>query len=63
MGTTSFLVLAQERPEYLDKIVMANFLAPVAYMEHMQSPIRYLAPFNDIIEVSRQSLNAVFASL
>ncbi len=51
MGTTSFMVMAQERPEYLDKIIMANFMAPVAYVEHMESPIRFLAPFQGIIEV------------
>ena len=51
MGTTTFMVMAQERPEYLDKVIMANFLAPVAYVEHMVSPIKYLALFEDTIEV------------
>lgn len=51
MGTTAFMVMMNERPEYADKIIMANFLAPVAYVEHMKSPIRLLAPFADSIEV------------
>jgi len=52
MGTTTFMALMNEKPEYADKIIMANFLAPVAYVEHMRSPIRFLAPFTDSIEVS-----------
>ena len=51
MGTTGFMVMLNERPEYSDKIIMANFLAPVAYTENMKSPIRLLAPFADSIEV------------
>ena len=54
MGTTGFMVMMNERPEYADKIIMANFLAPVAYVEHMKSPIRLLAPFADSIEVIRR---------
>jgi hypothetical protein len=30
---------------------MANLMAPVAYEEHMVSPIRLLAPFIDELEV------------
>ncbi len=55
MGTTTFMVMAQERPEYLEHIIMANLMAPVAYVEHMKSPIRFLAPFADIIAVNIQS--------
>lgn len=32
-GTTSFLVLTSMRPEYNDKIIEANLLAPVAFLE------------------------------
>ena len=48
-----FMVLANLRPEYQNKIHLANFLAPVAYVEHMKSPIRYLAPFIGSVEVSK----------
>lgn len=51
MGTTALLVMAQERPEYQEKIIMANMLAPVAYVEHMKGPIQLLAPFWGVIEV------------
>ena len=51
MGTTGMFVMGNERPEYGDKIIMANMLAPVAYMEHMTSPIRFLSPFADDVEV------------
>ncbi len=53
MGTTGFMVMANERPEYLDHVVLANFLAPVAYVDHMKSPIHYIAPFANSIDVTR----------
>jgi len=52
MGTTGLLVMANKRPEYLEKIKLANFMAPVAYMENIQTPLRYIAPFVDSIEVT-----------
>ena len=51
MGTTAFMVTMNERPEYADKIIMANLLAPMAYVEHMTSPISLLAPYVDDVEV------------
>lgn len=33
-GTTSFLVLTSMRPEYNNKIIEANLLAPVAFLEY-----------------------------
>lgn len=52
MGTTGFMVMANDRPEYQDKIVMASLLAPVAFVDHMKSPIRYLAPYSNSIAVT-----------
>ncbi len=52
MGTTTFLVLLNERPEYSQNIIMGHLLAPVAYVENMISPIRYLWPFTEAVEVS-----------
>ena len=57
------MVLANLRPEYQDKVHLANFLAPVAYVEHMKSPIRYLAPFIGSIEVIHYMLFVIFFSL
>lgn len=50
MGTTGMMVMLNELPEYESRIIMANFLAPVAYVDHMKSPIRYLAPFTENVE-------------
>ena len=51
MGTTGFMVMANKHPELQEKIILANFLAPVAYMGDMKSPIRLIAPFVDSLEV------------
>lgn len=45
MGTTGFMVMMNSKPEYGKKVIMANFLAPVAYMENTVSPIRAITPF------------------
>lgn len=37
-GTTAFFVMASERPEYNDKILMMNALAPIAFMSNCRSP-------------------------
>ena len=37
--------------EMKEKILLANLLAPVAFVEHMKSPIALLAPFANILEV------------
>ncbi|KAG7201050.1 hypothetical protein KM043_017599 [Ampulex compressa] len=44
MGTTAFYVMASELPEFGDMVRGMYSLAPVAFMGHMRSPIRYLAP-------------------
>ena len=51
MGTTGFFVAMDHRPEYQDKVIMAHLLAPVAYVENMISPISWLAPFIEELEV------------
>ena len=60
MGTTGFMVMANDKPEYQEHIHLANFLAPVAYVDHMKSPIRYLAPFVHSIEVEYPILSTCF---
>jgi len=50
MGTTGFMVMANDKPEYQDKIHLASFLAPVAFVDHMKSPIKYVAPFIDSVQ-------------
>ena len=56
MGTTGFMVMANERPEYQEYVHLANFLAPVAYVDHMKSPIRYLAPYINSVQVNHSNL-------
>lgn len=52
-GTTSFFVMASQRPEYNDKILLMNALAPVAYMEHLPSRLtRAMSLLQPILEVS-----------
>jgi len=53
MGTTQIFVLLSEKPEYNEKIKLVIALAPVAYMTHIKSPIRFLAPFSKDIEVGK----------
>jgi len=50
MGTTMFFVCMTERPEYNDKITLMSAFAPVAYTEHMISPLRLIAPFATELE-------------
>jgi len=51
MGTTTFMAMVNSRPEYADKILMANLLAPVAYLTNIKSPVKLLAPYAKTIEV------------
>ena len=52
MGNTAFMVMANKRPEYQDFILSSHMLAPVAYVDHMTSPLKYIAPFANNIDVS-----------
>jgi len=45
MGTTSFMVMANLHPELQKHIVLANFLAPVAYVGHLKGPLRLAIPY------------------
>ncbi|CAL7940643.1 unnamed protein product [Xylocopa violacea] len=44
MGTTCFYVMASERPQIAGLLQSVYNLAPVVFMKHVQSPLRYLAP-------------------
>lgn len=37
-GTTSFWILGSEHPDYMEKIILMQALAPVAYLKHTTSP-------------------------
>jgi len=51
MGTTSFFVMASERPKIAQMVQMMIGLAPVVLINHMKSPVRYLTLFMSEIEV------------
>ncbi|XP_041977429.1 lipase 3-like [Aricia agestis] len=58
-GTTSFFVMASERPEYNDKIAVMAALSPVVYMSHLKSPVlRLLAPSSPIISSALNIIGA-----
>ncbi|KQS70596.1 lipase 3 isoform X2 [Drosophila erecta] len=38
-GTVVFWIMASERPEYMDKIILMQALAPVAFLKHCRSPV------------------------
>ncbi|CAG9858471.1 unnamed protein product [Phyllotreta striolata] len=44
-GTTSFFVMASEKPEYNSKIKVHIALAPIAYMKHITSPLLKIMAF------------------
>jgi lysosomal acid lipase/cholesteryl ester hydrolase len=56
MGTTTLMAMSDIHPEMKEKIILANLLAPVAFVEHMRSPIALIAPFANIIEVIQMAL-------
>lgn len=52
-GTTAFWVMTSTRPEYNDKIIAMQALAPVAYVGNIRSPlVKAIAPFTNSLEVS-----------
>nr|XP_012138723.1 PREDICTED: lipase 3-like isoform X2 [Megachile rotundata] len=51
MGTTCFYVMSSERPQIARLVQSMYSLAPVGFMKHVQSPLRYLAPFANNIKL------------
>ena len=52
MGTTTFMTMDSLYPGWEDKVEVAVMLAPVAYVDHMASPIKLLTPALPFISVS-----------
>ncbi|XP_049535775.1 lipase 1-like [Anopheles darlingi] len=51
-GTTAFFVMTSMRPEYNEKVIEMQALAPVAFMEHMRSPLlRLMTRFLNTLNV------------
>lgn len=51
MGTTASYVMALEHPEIAQMVRMIISFAPVAFLEHMKSPIRFFTPFATDYEI------------
>lgn len=53
MGTAIFFVLCSERPEYQEKVRSMVAMAPIAYLNHVKSPIMtFLSSVADPLAVS-----------
>ena len=63
MGTTTFMAMAATKPEMAEKVFLANFLSPVAFMEHTKSLIRYIAPYPNAAKVILLQAQYVLCSL
>ncbi|XP_023173193.2 lipase 3 isoform X1 [Drosophila hydei] len=51
-GTVVFWIMGSERPEYMDKIIAMQALAPVAYLRHCKSPVvNFLAEFHASVSI------------
>ncbi|XP_068620445.1 lipase 3-like [Battus philenor] len=56
-GTTSFFVMASEKPNYNDKVSLMVALSPVVYMTHVKAPIvRLLSPGTPLLHTVLKSL-------
>ncbi|XP_043268017.1 lipase 3-like [Venturia canescens] len=58
MGTTMFYVMASKRPDIADRVRLMIALAPVAYLSHLKSPVKIIAPFADDIKLIAHFLGA-----
>lgn len=52
MGTTMGYIMGTERPQIANKVQLMISFAPVAFMKHIKSPVRIIAPYTRNIEVS-----------
>jgi len=50
MGTTTYMAMNSIDQSWSEKVELAIFLAPVAYVGHMRSPVKLLAPFSDQVQ-------------
>ena len=57
MGTTTYMAMNSMDQSWADKVELAVFLAPVAYMDHMQSPLKLIAPFLRVVNVREDLKN------
>lgn len=51
MGTTMFFAMAIDKPKVAENIKAMFALAPVAFLNHIKSPVRLFVPFLKELEV------------
>ncbi|XP_032691178.1 lipase 3-like [Odontomachus brunneus] len=51
MGTTAFYIMASKCPQITQMVEAMISLAPVAFVQHIKSPVRILAPFSKQYEI------------
>ncbi|KAL4143880.1 hypothetical protein QTP88_006135 [Uroleucon formosanum] len=56
MGTCVFFIMGSERPEYQPKIRSQISLAPVAFLSHTRSSLRFIAPHAKMLNVMYQRM-------
>ena len=52
MGTTAFMAMGHYRPDIMDRIILANLLAPVTSEANMGGPLGWIAEAGEVIGVS-----------
>ncbi|XP_054743582.1 lipase 3-like [Anastrepha obliqua] len=58
-GTMTFWIMCSEHPEYSEKIILMQALAPVAYIKHSKSPVlNFLAYFQEPISILLKLIGA-----
>ncbi|KAL9930923.1 lipase 3-like [Glossina fuscipes fuscipes] len=58
-GTAIFWIMCSERPEYSEKVLLMQALAPVAYLEHAKSPVvSFLAFFEEPLGILLKLIGA-----
>jgi len=50
MGTTTYMAMNSMDPTWADKVELAVLLAPIAFVDHMKSPIKLIAPFSNMVQ-------------
>ena len=51
MGTTTYMAMNSVDQSWADRVELAVLLAPVAFMDNMESPLKYLTPFIGAFDV------------
>ena len=51
MGTTTYMAMNSVDQSWAERVELAVLLAPIAFMDNMESPLRYIAPFVGLFDV------------